>query len=112
MHSEVLDKELTIRTLVGGQGPPLLLLHGRPYGPRLPGPTDDQSTGYPQTGWIWNKVVDRLAQHRRVIVTDLRGGSCVSVPPHLANYRSRLRSELQAARQRVARRIQQARDGQ
>lgn len=40
----------------GGEGPPLLLLHG-----------------YPQTHLIWHQVAPRLAQHFRVICPDLRG---------------------------------------
>ena len=40
----------------GGSGPPLLLLHG-----------------YPQTGAIWHKMADSLAQHYSLIIPDLRG---------------------------------------
>jgi haloacetate dehalogenase len=40
----------------GGDGPPLLLLHG-----------------HPQTHEIWHKCADELARHFTVIATDLRG---------------------------------------
>ena len=46
----------TINTLVGGQGPALLLLHG-----------------HPQTLACWHKVAATLAQHFTVVLTDLRG---------------------------------------
>lgn len=45
-----------INTLVGGSGPPLLLLHG-----------------HPQTMACWHKVAPTLAQHFTVVLTDLRG---------------------------------------
>src|SRR5262245_51006773 len=43
----------TIHTLVGGSGPPLLLLHG-----------------YPQTHVEWHKIAPRLAQRFTVVMTD------------------------------------------
>jgi haloacetate dehalogenase len=46
----------TIHTLVGGGGPPVLLLHG-----------------HPQTHVAWHKVAGRLATRFTVAVTDLRG---------------------------------------
>lgn len=42
--------------LTGGEGPPLLLLHG-----------------HPQTHRIWDRCVTRLAEHFTVVATDLRG---------------------------------------
>ena len=45
-----------IHTLVGGSGPPLLLLHG-----------------YPQSHLIWHRVAPVLAKQFTVVVTDLRG---------------------------------------
>jgi len=46
----------TINTLVGGQGPALLLLHG-----------------HPQTVACWHKVAPELSKHFTVVLTDLRG---------------------------------------
>ena len=45
-----------IHLVKGGQGLPLLLLHG-----------------YPQTHVLWHKIAPRLAEHFTVIATDLRG---------------------------------------
>ncbi len=47
---------VTINLRHGGNGPPLLLLHG-----------------YPQTHVIWHQVADRLAQHFTLVMPDLRG---------------------------------------
>ncbi len=48
--------EVAINAFVGGQGQPLLLLHG-----------------YPQTHVIWHKIAPRLAIHFTVVAADLRG---------------------------------------
>ncbi len=45
-----------INLLIGGRGPPLLLLHG-----------------YPQTHAMWHRVAPRLAEHFTVVCSDLRG---------------------------------------
>ncbi|HTK61318.1 MAG TPA: alpha/beta hydrolase [Pseudonocardia sp.] len=54
---------LTIRALVGGEGPPLLLLHG-----------------YPQTHAMWHLVAPALARTHTVVATDLRGYGDSSKP--------------------------------
>lgn len=52
----VVVEEGEIRTLVGGAGPPLLLLHGDP-----------------QTHLCWHPIAPRLAADFTVVLTDLRG---------------------------------------
>ena len=60
-----------INLVVGGSGPPLLLLHG-----------------YPQTHAMWHRVAPRLAAHFTVVCADLRGygdsGKPLSDPAHQA----------------------------
>ena len=46
----------TINLMKGGEGPPLLLLHG-----------------YPQNRLMWHKVAPQFARHYSVVVPDLRG---------------------------------------
>lgn len=48
----------------GGEGPPLLLLHG-----------------FPQTSAMWHKVAGELARRHTVVVTDLRGYGDADKPP-------------------------------
>jgi haloacetate dehalogenase len=56
--------EATIHAVVGGSGPPLLLLHG-----------------YPQTHLMWHAVAPRLAAEFTVVAADLRGYGRSSRPP-------------------------------
>jgi haloacetate dehalogenase len=53
-----------IRVRVGGEGPPLLLLHGNP-----------------QTHVMWHEVAPSLAEHFTVVTPDLRGYGMSSKPP-------------------------------
>lgn len=48
--------DATINLVYGGEGPPLLLLHG-----------------YPQTHAMWHKVAPQLAEQFTVVIPDLRG---------------------------------------
>lgn len=50
------DDGLTIRASTGGEGPPLLLLHG-----------------HPQTHVTWHKIAPALAERFTVVAADLRG---------------------------------------
>ena len=59
----------TIHAVVGGSGPPLLLLHG-----------------HPQTHVMWHKVAPRLARRFTVVAADLRGCGDSSRPPDGQNH--------------------------
>lgn len=54
---------------LGGEGPPLLLLHG-----------------YPQTGAMWHKVAPELARHFTLIIPDLPGYGQSGIPPLSADH--------------------------
>jgi len=66
---------IEIPCVIGGSGPPLLLLHG-----------------FPQTHAIWHKAAPALARHFTVVASDLRGygdaGKPASDPLHV-NYSKR-----------------------
>lgn len=70
-----IDPTVTINAIIGGSGPPLLLLHG-----------------HPQTHAIWHRVAPRLAEHFTVVACDLRGYGESSKPQGAldhANYSKR-----------------------
>jgi haloacetate dehalogenase len=61
--------EVSIRTRIGGQGPPLLLLHGNP-----------------QTHVMWHEIAPALSRHFTVVATDLTGYGMSSKPPSSADH--------------------------
>src|SRR5580704_3441841 len=75
--------EVTINYLVGGSGPPLLLLHG-----------------YPQNLSMWARVAPILARRFTVVCADLRGYGDSSKPaaqPDSSNYSFRAMAADQVA---------------
>ena len=62
-NHQIESNEVTINLMRGGNGPPLLLLHG-----------------YPQTHVMWHKIVSQLAEDFTVVATDLRGYGDSSKP--------------------------------
>ena len=74
---------IEIPCVIGGSGPPLLLLHG-----------------HPQTHAIWHRVAPALAAAHTVVATDLRGYGDASKPPgepDHANYAKRTMARDQLA---------------
>ena len=63
--------DATIYARIGGQGPPLLLLHG-----------------YPQTHAVWHRVAPALAEHFTIVAPDLRGYGRSSCPPSDATHQA------------------------
>ncbi len=71
----VRTRAATINLVAGGNGPPVLLLHG-----------------YPQTHAMWHKVAPQLARDYTVVCPDLRGYGDSSKPkglPDHSNYSKR-----------------------
>lgn len=62
-------KEGAIRTLIGGSGPPVLMLHGDP-----------------QTHLCWHGIAPQLTPHFTVVLTDLRGRGESHKPAHTPNH--------------------------
>jgi haloacetate dehalogenase len=74
-HRIEVAEGVQIAAVVGGQGPPLLLLHG-----------------HPQTHAIWHRVAGTLAERHTIVAADLRGYGDSSKPagePDHANYSKR-----------------------
>ena len=70
------DDGVQIAVTIGGEGPPLLLLHG-----------------HPQTHALWHKVAPTLARHFTLVLADLRGYGDSSKPAgdaDHANYSKRV----------------------
>jgi len=55
-NKKIQTSDIEINLVIGGQGPPILLLHG-----------------YPQSHIMWHKVAPVLAEKYTVVATDLRG---------------------------------------
>lgn len=67
--SITVEKDVVIHAVVGGNGPPLLLLHG-----------------HPQTHAIWHKVAPALGEHFTIVACDLRGYGDSSKPAGGVNH--------------------------
>src|ERR1700724_4840087 len=63
-RAEIKTSGARIFTVQGGQGPPVLLMHGNPF-----------------THLSWHKFAPRLAQEFTVVATDLRGYGDSEKPP-------------------------------
>ncbi|HGS6999489.1 TPA: alpha/beta fold hydrolase, partial [Klebsiella pneumoniae] len=77
----LLDVELgngiRLRAAVGGQGEPLLMLHG-----------------HPQNHVTWRKIAPTLARHFTVIMPDIRGYGDSSKPPSDPEHRAYSKREM------------------
>ena len=79
-------EDVEINAVVGGSGPPLLLLHG-----------------HPQTLSIWHRVAATLARHFTVIAADLRGYGDSSKPPSGGDHARYCKREMAADMQSLMR---------
>jgi len=74
-HRRIRTSGATINLVAGGEGPPVLMLHG-----------------YPETHAMWHKIAPRLARRYTVVCPDLRGYGDSSKPrgvPDHSNYSKR-----------------------
>lgn len=62
-HRLVKARDINMHAVIGGEGPPLVLLHG-----------------FPQTWWEWHKVMPELGRDHRVVALDLRGAGHSDCP--------------------------------
>lgn len=62
-HRMVRVGDVKIHAVIGGEGPPLVLLHG-----------------FPQTWWEWRRMMPRLAETNTVVAVDLRGAGHSDCP--------------------------------
>lgn len=62
-HHVVNVGDVNIHTVIGGRGPLLVLLHG-----------------FPQTWWVWRRMMPLLADHRTIVAPDLRGAGHSDCP--------------------------------
>ncbi len=62
-HRLVKAGDVSIHAVIGGEGPPLVLLHG-----------------FPQTWWEWHKVMPELGKGHTVVALDLRGAGHSDCP--------------------------------
>jgi pimeloyl-ACP methyl ester carboxylesterase len=63
-HRSVQANGINVHAVIGGEGPPLVLLHG-----------------FPQTWWEWHKMMPALAARHTVVALDLRGAGHSDSPP-------------------------------
>lgn len=78
-HRRIRTSGATINLAIGGEGPPVLMLHG-----------------YPQTHAMWHKLAPKLAKHYTVVCPDLRGYGDSSKPkglPDHSNYSKRVMAQ-------------------
>lgn len=68
-HARLKVNDVEINLHHGGNGPPLLLLHG-----------------FPQTHAIWHRIAHRLAEHFTLVMPDLRGYGDSSKPAGTADH--------------------------
>ena len=77
-----------INTMINGNGPPLLLLHG-----------------YPQSHLIWHRVAPELAKQYTVVTTDLRGYGASEKPAGLADHSNYSKREMAKDQREVMREL-------